>query len=1169
MSFTPSLSSSTVVPVFSGSPRTLYFSYHSPSPSADSVPEIWTDLPSGQWHAIPFLPSPEAGGLLVASVQADDSQLAELKEGRTFEFTYRLRAPDGVLEWLGSTGTNGRVSLVPVPSAYLGLEGVPGWVERDPRWKQLDRSVAVGRFEMLRTQVVDPEGLRSGDADLFSLSECVEEFENGEGLVIEQSSRTWFIPRPLPSGSPLTALSPSFDAQLLLLRSRPSLSHPLPRLLALFPFSTEHVCSTLRGEDGTAFLRAEADSKAKPGLALKGHLAAAWGLEGASSPRELIAACVAAARSTLASRPYCPPDLSTPPARLEPQGLSLCTWNALDAEAGYSLSALLRWLDVVLDPSKGDVHPVVAEAIKNGGGVLLDDGWQDVAGFREPGSEKELRGLRSFGVKEGWYDLEREREGGKRARERKGSEDSGWGGSPEASFAQVEAEEVDGAAAGEERRGTVSWELRDAVRRVRERGVERVGVWMTLAGYWNGLHPSGALLKTYDGRLVTFRSAAHSFFLKCYLPSIESLPRFYTDYFTSVKEAGVSFVKVDDQALMDSIVAVEGEQDPGAYKHAMLRSMRDAAAVVDLDVVHCMAGSPRIWGGSLCALGPRRSTVRNSDDFFPAVPDSHRWHIFINSFNNLLTSELAFNPDLDMAQELHPFGRFHIALRAFSTAPVYSTDYPGEGKGRLGDDPRGWSSILATTKKGVKVLQTRSRVGSVLGGRSFGGESVTGDGDGEALKVGVAFDGASGAHLALWNCRGVGGVARTMIDSNDLADALEPLEVESDAVVVVAEESFLQQVEVAALKESRTLERAPRTLARPAFVLALPQREVQIITIVALSTLEDEGGEKSVRIACLGLMGKAVGLAAIRSVAVVDVGLAPPTTQQVVPPSPLPQSTSAAPASSVPASPSPISSPLPGTQTLSRQPSISMLHSYPLPQDRLPFVVAYLTGFLSPSSPSPTATSPERERQRTPRSELLSLAREFLRRPLHTMWSELKALLSFSFAAVLWAFQHSRNGVGAGSVSDRESGIPRETIEGRAQSEEDEGEGEEENGNEIEQELEREEEELDRSFAAAAAGDAPVTLTPLDASTKQQRLRVKLDYISDRLGFYVGGASGSNSTHSLEVYLDGKLVEGAFIKTGAMPGIVEIDAEGAWNAAGRDAGGVTEGWSVEVALMKA
>ncbi|GAA5935722.1 hypothetical protein JCM1841_003649 [Sporobolomyces salmonicolor] len=1162
MSFTPSLSSSTVVPVFSGAPRTLYFGYHSPSSSAGSIPEIWTDLPSGEWHAIPFFPSPEAGAVLFASVQIVEAPFAETKEGRTFEFTYRLRHPDGSLEWLGSTGSNGRISLVPISPASVGRQGVPGWVERDPRWKQLDRSVAVGSFEMLRTQVVDPEGLRSGDADLFSLKECIEEFEDGEGLVVEQSSRTWFIPRPLPSGSPLTALSPSFDTQLLLLRSRPSLSHPLPRLLVLFPFSTDHVCSTLRGEDGTAFLRSQADSNVEPGLALKGRLAAAWGIEGASSPRKLIAACVAAARSTLASRSYVPPDPSTPPARLEAQGLSLCTWNALGAEKGYSLSSLLQWLDVVLDPSKGGVHPRVAEAIKNGGGVLLDDGWQDVGVFREPGSEKELRGLRSFGVKEGWYDLEREGEGRKRGRERKASEDSGWGGSPEASFAQSEGKEVDGVAAREGTRGAAIWELRDAVRRVRERGVERVGVWMTLAGYWNGLHPSGALVKTYDARLVTLRSPAHSFFLKCWLPSTESLPRFYTDYFTSLKEAGVSFVKVDDQALMDSIVAVEGEQDAGGYKHAMLGSMRDAAAVVDFDVVHCMAGSPRIWGGSLGALGPRRSTVRNSDDFFPAVAESHRWHVFNNSCNLLLSSELAFSPDLDMAQELHPFGRFHIALRAFSTAPVYSTDYPGEGKGRLGDDPRGWSSILATTKRGVKVLQTRSRVGSVLGGCSFGGESITGDGDGEALKVGVAFDGARGAHLALWNCRGGGGVARAVIDSNDLADALEPLELASDAVVVVAEESFFkQEVEVTALKESMTLERAPRTLARPAFAVALPQKEVQIVTIVALSTLENHRSEKSVCIACLGLMGKAVGLAAIRSIEVVDVVSAPSIAQQVVPPCP-PQPTSA-PMAPVPPSSSRSPSRLLETQTCPRQPFTSMLHSHALPQGRLPFLVAYFTGFLSRSTRSPSSTSAERNR--TPRSELLSLIRDFLDRPLHTMWNEVKALLSFSFAAVLWAFQHTRNGAGAESVSDRESGSSRERIEGTARSEQEAEEGE--NGNEIEQELEREEDELDREFAAAAVGDraAPVSSTPRAVSaTQEQRLRVELDYISDRLGFYVGEQSGSTS---LQFYLDGKLVEGAFVKDGAMPHIVEVDVEGAWGATGwEEVSGGAEGWIVEVAL---
>lgn len=109
-----------------------------------------------------------------------------------------------------------------------------------------------------------------------------------------------------------------------------------------------------------------------------------------------------------------------------------------------------------------------------------------------------------------------------------------------------------------------------------------------------------------------------------------------------------------------------------------------------------------------------KSIVRNSDDYFPDTPSSHRYHIYVNSLNTLLTRSLNLVPDFDMCQErltdtsaLHPWGSYHISFRAFSPASTYSTDSPAlDGF----TDPQGWSAMLGWTKKGARIVKTSSRV---------------------------------------------------------------------------------------------------------------------------------------------------------------------------------------------------------------------------------------------------------------------------------------------------------------------------------------------------------------------------------------------------------------------------------------------------------------------------
>ncbi|CAN0571990.1 unnamed protein product, partial [Ectocarpus sp. 12 AP-2014] len=75
-----------------------------------------------------------------------------------------------------------------------------------------------------------------------------------------------------------------------------------------------------------------------------------------------------------------------------------------------------------------------------------------------------------------------------------------------------------------------------------------------------------------------------------------------------------------------------------------------------------------------------RVVIRGSDDFYPREDLSHGPHLYSNSFNALLLSNLGVQ-DWDMFQTglggSNP-SWFHAAARAISGGPVYVSDRPGQ-----------------------------------------------------------------------------------------------------------------------------------------------------------------------------------------------------------------------------------------------------------------------------------------------------------------------------------------------------------------------------------------------------------------------------------------------------------------------------------------------------------
>lgn len=92
-----------------------------------------------------------------------------------------------------------------------------------------------------------------------------------------------------------------------------------------------------------------------------------------------------------------------------------------------------------------------------------------------------------------------------------------------------------------------------------------------------------------------------------------------------------------------------------AYKNAVIAAAnKHFGGSTSGRVIFCMEMTPRVLLGEEIGLPSSTSVVkervvlRNSDDYFPDQPDSHRYHIFANAVNLIFTSQLNAIPDLDM-----------------------------------------------------------------------------------------------------------------------------------------------------------------------------------------------------------------------------------------------------------------------------------------------------------------------------------------------------------------------------------------------------------------------------------------------------------------------------------------------------------------------------------------
>ncbi|TGJ87670.1 hypothetical protein E0Z10_g1139 [Xylaria hypoxylon] len=263
--------------------------------------------------------------------------------------------------------------------------------------------------------------------------------------------------------------------------------------------------------------------------------------------------------------------------------------------------------------------------------------------------------------------------------------------------------------------------LRHTVSQIRQilPSIEHVAVWHTLLGYWGGISPHGDIAQQYQ----TVQVSREDWKVSGPMTVIANadVGRFYNDFYQFLVACGVDSIKTDGQFMIDTWASADRRRElTNTYLDAwMTASIRHFGA----RAISCMSQAPQILFRQQLSQNRPTIAVRNSDDYFPDVPESHPWHIWANAHNALLTQHLNVFPDWDMFQTSHSNAGYHAAARCISGGPVYITDVPGQHNLEL------INQMTGLTPRGKTVILRPSVVGKTI-------EAYTGYDEDALLKVG-------------------------------------------------------------------------------------------------------------------------------------------------------------------------------------------------------------------------------------------------------------------------------------------------------------------------------------------------------------------------------------------------------------------------------------------------
>ncbi|KAI6714138.1 hypothetical protein JHW43_003359 [Diplocarpon mali] len=378
--------------------------------------------------------------------------------------------------------------------------------------------------------------------------------------------------------------------------------------------------------------------------------------------------------------------------------------------------------------------------------------------------------------------------------------------------------------------------LKHLVTLIREKqpSIQHIAVWHAILGYWGGIAPDGTIAKTYKTVKVVREDAERRNLPlggKMVVVAKEDVSRLYDDFYRFLSSCGVDAVKTDAQFMLDTLVSAKDRHDliPAYLDSWNISTLRHFS----VKAISCMSQTPQILFHSQMPINKPPVLVRNSDDFFPDVPTSHPWHIFVNAHNALFTQHLNLIPDWDMFQTVHEYSGFHAAARCVSGGPIYITDVPGQHDLDL------INQMTGPTPRGKTVIFRPSVLGKSL-------DQYNGYDDDHFLLVGT-YHGAA--------VTGTGIIGFFNISQRPLTELIPlskfPGVVEAQYYVVRSHSSGLVSRPMQVVDSNSLL------------TISLGIRGYEILSAYPLRGFVDQPKNETTWVANLGLLGKMAGAAAV------------------------------------------------------------------------------------------------------------------------------------------------------------------------------------------------------------------------------------------------------------------------------------------------------------------
>lgn len=198
-------------------------------------------------------------------------------------------------------------------------------------------------------------------------------------------------------------------------------------------------------------------------------------------------------------------------------------------------------------------------------------------------------------------------------------------------------------------------------------GIQSIGVWHTLAGYWGGVDPESSLattmapylFRTNSNRLVPYPDRSKGF-------------GFWDAWHSYLEQQGIDFVKVDGQSGVYNFL-----REHMSTPEATIESHKALEASVGIHFDHCVINCMGMASDNVYNR-PMSAVSRSSDDF---VPDTEEYgfaeHALQNVYNAVYHGELYYG-DWDMFWTVHRDANRHALLRAVSGGPIYTSDRVGK-----------------------------------------------------------------------------------------------------------------------------------------------------------------------------------------------------------------------------------------------------------------------------------------------------------------------------------------------------------------------------------------------------------------------------------------------------------------------------------------------------------